>query len=72
MSKDVASVKRKACAALGEYLFYGATQMDEDSQNPYWEITPLSFTTLIKLIKNPNEDDTGKNIVILISQILCS
>jgi len=24
-------LKRKAIAALGEYLFYGATQMDEDS-----------------------------------------
>jgi hypothetical protein len=23
-------VRRKAIAALGEYLFYGATQMDED------------------------------------------
>jgi len=26
-------VRRKAIAALGEYLFYGATQMDEDSSN---------------------------------------
>ena len=58
-SKDVASVKRKACAALGEYLFYGATQMDEDASNPYWDIQPISFTTLIKIIKNPAEDDTG-------------
>jgi len=24
-------LKRKAIAAMGEYLFYGATQMDEDN-----------------------------------------
>ena len=24
-SKEIALVRRKACAALGEYLFYGAT-----------------------------------------------
>jgi serine/threonine-protein kinase ULK4 len=29
-SKEHNSVRRKAIAALGEYLFYGATQMDED------------------------------------------
>ena len=33
-------VKRKAIAALGEYLFYGATQMDEDS-------TTVDFITLL-------------------------
>ena len=26
-------VRRKAIAALGEYLFYGATQMDEETTN---------------------------------------
>jgi hypothetical protein len=26
-------VRRKAMAALGEYLFYGATQIDEDASN---------------------------------------
>jgi serine/threonine-protein kinase ULK4 len=26
-------VRRKAAAALGEYLFYGATQIDEDASN---------------------------------------
>ncbi len=26
-------VRRKAVAALGEYLFYGATQMDEDGSD---------------------------------------
>lgn len=32
-------LKRKAVAALGEYLFYGATQMDEDSS----EVQTLSL-----------------------------
>jgi serine/threonine-protein kinase ULK4 len=58
-SKETAQVRRKACAALGEYLFYGATQMDEDPTNQYWDVTTLSFTTLLKLIKNSSEDLTG-------------
>lgn len=36
-------LKRKAVAALGEYLFYGATQMDEDAS----EVWVSSSTFLI-------------------------
>lgn len=32
-------VKRKAMAALGEYLFYAATQLDDEQADPIWEIT---------------------------------
>lgn len=37
-------VRRKAMAALGEYLFYGATQMDEDSNNVI-----IAFLSLISI-----------------------
>ena len=32
-------VKRKAMAALGEYLFYAATQLDDEQADAIWEIT---------------------------------
>ena len=31
-------VRRKAVAALGEYMFYAATQLDDDQADPCWEI----------------------------------
>lgn len=31
-------VKRKAMAALGEYMFYAATQLDDDNADPVWEL----------------------------------
>ena len=31
-------VRKKAIAALGEYLFYAATQLDEEQADPIWEI----------------------------------
>jgi len=36
-------VRRKAIAALGEYLFYGATQMDEDSSNVIAQVNLIYF-----------------------------
>ncbi|CAD8154628.1 unnamed protein product [Paramecium pentaurelia] len=59
-SKEQSTVRRKAAAALGEYLFYGATQMEEDPQNPYWKMSNLSFNQLIKVIKSQNEDEIVK------------
>lgn len=37
-SSDEVTVKRKAIAALGEYLFYAATQMDEEEYDDAWNI----------------------------------
>ena len=41
-------------AALGEFLFYGATQVDEGQD--IWDLSTLSFNTIVKVIKNSNED----------------
>ena len=39
LTKDEdAEVRRRSTAALGEYLFYGATQLDGSEQNKRWEI----------------------------------
>ena len=38
-SKEMNSNRRKAAATLGEYLFYGATQMEEDPSNQFWDLT---------------------------------
>ena len=45
-------VKRRCIAALGEYLFYGATQIDEDPGNTVWELSPISYQHLLKVLKN--------------------
>jgi serine/threonine-protein kinase ULK4 len=29
-------VRRRAIAALGEYMFYAATQMDDEQVDPVW------------------------------------
>ena len=41
-----------AMAALGELLFYGATQVDEDAME--WDIPLSLISTLLKVVKNPN------------------
>lgn len=56
-SREAVLVRRKACAALGEYLFYGATQMDEDANNICWEMNNGSYNALLKVLKNSNEDE---------------
>lgn len=45
-------VKRKAIAALGEYLFYGATQMDEENGNvvtKFWITCIINFLCLERM-----------------------
>ena len=49
-------VRRKAIAALGEYLFYAATQMDEEGACSAWNINSHTISILVKCIK-PGEDE---------------
>lgn len=42
-------------AALGEFLFYGATQVDEGQD--VWDLSNSTFNSLIKIVKNSNEDE---------------
>jgi serine/threonine-protein kinase ULK4 len=48
-------LRKKAIAALGEYLFYAATQMDDVSGGD-WEIPNQLFATILKIVKS-NDDE---------------
>ena len=48
-------VRRKAMAALGEYLFYAATQMDENNGND-WEIANAVYANVIRISKISDDD----------------
>lgn len=48
-------VRRKAMAALGELLFYGATQVDESVSA--WDLSINIIHTLLKVLKNNTEDE---------------
>ena len=53
------NVKRKAIAALGEYLFYAATQLDDDQASSSWRI-PEEAVNAILLWMKPYEDEIVK------------
>ena len=48
-------IRRKAMAALGEYLFYAATQMDEGT-GADWEIPNSLYGTVVKISKSPDDE----------------
>ena len=52
-------VRKKAIAALGEYLFYAATQLDDEQADPVWEIPDEAIFTVIRSIRS-SEDETVK------------
>lgn len=49
-------LRRKAIAAAGEYLFYAATQLEEDIDNSAWDIKSSCVNTLFKCIKCDNDE----------------
>jgi serine/threonine-protein kinase ULK4 len=49
-------VRRRAIAALGEYIFYGATQLDGTSQTDMWDIPFSCISLLMKQIKNSDDE----------------
>eukprot|EP00829_Urostomides_striatus_P019432 TRINITY_DN7519_c0_g1_i1.p1 TRINITY_DN7519_c0_g1~~TRINITY_DN7519_c0_g1_i1.p1 ORF type:complete len:233 (-),score=46.53 TRINITY_DN7519_c0_g1_i1:13-711(-) len=60
MQKDKnANIRRKAMAAAGEYLFYAATQMDDEAAESVWDISPSTVTAIVNCIK-PGEDEIVK------------
>lgn len=44
-------VRRKAVAALGEYMFYAATQLDDAQVDPCWEIRDDAINAIIKSLR---------------------
>ena len=50
-------VRRKVVASLGEFLFYAATQLDDEQADPVWDIPQMAIVTLIKCL-GVGEDET--------------
>lgn len=48
-------IKRKAIASLGEFLFYAATQLDDENADACWNIEDDAISTIIRALK-PTED----------------
>jgi serine/threonine-protein kinase ULK4 len=44
-------VRRKAVAALGEFMFYAATQLDDEQADRCWDIRDESINAIIKSLK---------------------
>ena len=61
-------VKRKAVAALGEYMFYAATQLDDDQADPCWEIRDDAINAIIKSLRvdiNSNTNETSSDETVI-------
>lgn len=50
-------VRKKAIAALGEYMFYAATQMDDEQAEACWEIPEEAIAIIVKSLRE-GEDET--------------
>jgi serine/threonine-protein kinase ULK4 len=50
-------VRKKAIAALGEYMFYAATQLDDEQADPIWEISDEAINIVVKSL-SLKEDET--------------
>jgi hypothetical protein len=40
-------VRRRAIAALGEYMFYAATQLDDEMADPIWELSDDAINIIV-------------------------
>lgn len=61
-------VRRKAVAALGEYMFYAATQLDDDQADPCWEIRDDAINAIIKSLRvdiNSNTNETSSDETVI-------
>lgn len=45
------SVRKKAIAALGEYMFYAATQLDDEQADPVWEISDEAINVIVRSLR---------------------
>jgi serine/threonine-protein kinase ULK4 len=52
-------VRKKAVASLGEFMFYAATQLDDESADAIWEIPQVANLTIINSL-NAKEEETAR------------
>ena len=64
MKEKNEKVRRKAIAALGEYMFYAATQLDDEQVDPVWELSYEAIQVILRCLRigngngeNQSEDD---------------
>jgi len=50
-------VRKKAIAALGEYMFYAATQLDDEQADQCWEISDDAIAVIVRSLRD-QEDET--------------
>lgn len=56
ISDKTDKVRRKAVASLGEFMFYAATQLDDDQADPVWNLNPTAIKSLVKCL-HQGEDE---------------
>jgi serine/threonine-protein kinase ULK4 len=57
MKEKNEKVKRRAIAALGEYMFYAATQLDDDQVDPVWELSNDAITVIVRNLRMDADGD---------------
>lgn len=57
MDEKSEKVRRRAIAALGEYMFYAATQLDEENYDSVWDLSQASIDLIVKCLRIGEEDD---------------
>ena len=51
-------VRRRAIAALGEYMFYAATQLDDEMADPIWNLSESAINIIVDSL-DETEPDRG-------------
>lgn len=49
-------VRRRAIAALGEYMFYAATQLDDEMADPVWELSKDAIEIIVLSLRSSESD----------------
>lgn len=49
-------VRRRAIAALGEYMFYAATQLDDEMADPVWELSDDAIDIIVQSLDDQEPD----------------
>ena len=49
-------VRRRAIAALGEYMFYAATQLDDEMADPVWELSDDAIDIIVQSLDDQETD----------------
>lgn len=50
ISDKAEKVRRKAVASLGEFMFYAATQLDDEQADPVWNLNTAAIKSLVKCL----------------------